>query len=129
MQWRYAITLIAGMLLVLAGIALPYTGIAFEEPASIALVSAGIAMMIVAAVTGLRYRDEIRSDERTKKIGAYGITYSWLLTLVLITVFFWLNYLNLVVLTVQGVLAVLLFAMVLSARFFQWHLFRKGDVD
>lgn len=129
MQRRQSYLLILGILFILAGIALPYTGIATGSPASASLISAGIAMLIVTAVTAMRSRDEVPSDERTKKIGAYGITYSWLLTLVLILIFFWIDYLDLAVLGLQAVLGVLLFTMVLSARVFQWFLFRKGDVE
>ncbi len=128
MQWKNTLVLILGLLLVLAGIVLPVTGIAAEGPALTALISAGIAILIVTMITTVRYRGEVRADERTKKIGAYGITYSWLLTLVLIMVFFWVDFLDLAALSLQGVLAVLLFGMILSARVFQWFLFRKGDV-
>jgi hypothetical protein len=129
MQLKQSILLILGILLVLAGIALPYAGIAVEGPTTLALVSAGVAMVTVAVITSLRLRDEVPADERTKKIGAYGITYSWVLTLVVIMLFFWVDYLGLAAFSLQGVLGVLLFTMILSARAFQWFLFQRGDVE
>ena len=39
-------------------------------------------------------------DERTKKLGAYAATYSWLVTLMLIALLFWVDYLAVVILTV-----------------------------
>ncbi|RXE56680.1 hypothetical protein ABH15_00385 [Methanoculleus taiwanensis] len=128
MQWKQVLPVTLGLLLVAAGIALPFAGIADEGPAPTALVSAGIAMLIVTMITTFRYRDEVQADERTKKIGAYGITYSWLFTLVLVFLLFWVDYLDLAALSLQGVLALLGFGMILSARAFQWYLFRKGDV-
>ncbi len=129
MQRKFSILLILGLLLVLAGVALPYAGIAVESPVLNALVSAGVAMVAVAIIRTLRLRDEVQSDERTKKIGAYGVTYSWVFTLVLIAVLFWVDYLGLAALTAQGVLGILLFTMILSVWAFQWFLFRKGDVE
>ncbi len=128
MQLKQSVLLVLGILLVLAGIALQYAGIAVESTAMVALVSAGVAMVTVAVVTGLRRQDEVLSDERTKRIGAYGTTYSWVLTLVLILAFLWLDFLGLASFNLQGTLFVLLFTMLISARIFQWYLFRQGDV-
>ena len=128
MQLKQSVLLVFGILLVLAGIALQYTGIAVESTAVVALVSAGVVMVIVAVVTGFSRQGEVLSDERTKRIGAYGTTYSWVLTLVLILTFLWLDFLGLASFNLQGTLLVLLFTMLLSARLFQWYLFRQGDV-
>jgi hypothetical protein len=68
-------------------------------------------------------------DERTKKLGAYAATYSWLVTLVLIAVLFWVDYLAVVKLTVTQVLGVTLLVMVLSLNLFRWYLLRWGDVE
>jgi len=128
MQLKQSVLLILGILLALAGIALQSTGIAVESTAVVALVSAGVVMVIVAVITGFSRQGEVLSDERTKRIGAYGTTYSWVLTLVLILAFLWLDFLGLASFDLQGTLLVLLFTMLLSARLFQWYLFRQGDV-
>jgi len=128
MRLKQSVLLVFGILLVLAGIALQSTGIAVESTAVVALVSAGVVMVIVAVITGFSRQGEVLSDERTKGIGAYGTTYSWVLTLILILAFLWLDFLGLASFDLQGTLLVLLFTMLLSARIFQWYLSRQGDV-
>lgn len=76
-----------------------------------------------------RTADMPESDERTKKLGAYAATYSWLLTLVLIAVLFWVDYFSIFKLTVTQALGTTLFVMVLSMNVFRWYFGRKGDVE
>ena len=125
---KQSVLLALGILLVLAGVVLQYPGIVVESTATVALISAGVVRVTIAVVMGLRRQDEVISDERTRRIGAYGTTYSWVLTLVLILAFLWLDFLGLVSFNLQGTLLVLLFTMLLSARLFQWYLFRQGDI-
>jgi hypothetical protein len=68
-------------------------------------------------------------DERTKKLAAYGITYSWLLTLVLIAVLYLANFFKLVEFTAGGVLGILLILMAISANIFRWYFTQKSDVE
>ena len=76
-----------------------------------------------------RTADMPESDERTKKLGAYAATYSWLITLVLIAVLFGVDYFNIFKLTVTQALGTTLFVMVLSMNVFRWYFGRKGDVE
>lgn len=76
-----------------------------------------------------RSGEDIEADERTKKIGAYGLSYSWLLTLILLFLLFWIDRLALIALTAGDVLLAAILVMTISAKLFQWHLSRKGDVD
>jgi hypothetical protein len=96
-------------------------------------VSAVISMIIAAIVIGfLRWKraaEVPESDERTKKLGAYAATYSWLFTLVLIAVLFWVDYFSIVTLTVTQALGTTLFVMVLSMNVFRWYFGKKGDVN
>ena len=128
MRLKQSVLLVLGILFVLAGIALQYVGIVVKSTAVVALVSAGIVMAIVAVITGSSRQDEVLSDERTKRIGAYGTTYSWVLTLILILAFLWLDLLCPASFNLQGTLLVPLPTMLLSARLFQWYLFRQGDI-
>ncbi|WP_269850859.1 hypothetical protein [Methanosarcina horonobensis] len=64
-----------------------------------------------------------------KKLAAYGITYSWLLTLVLIMVLYWAELLDLAEFTAEATLGILLFVMVISANVFRWYFMQKGDVE
>ncbi|MBN1763103.1 MAG: hypothetical protein JW878_08540 [Methanomicrobia archaeon] len=76
-----------------------------------------------------RPADVPESDERTKKLGAYAATYSWLLTLVFITLLFWVDNLAVVKLTVMQALGTTLLVMLLTMSVFRWYLNRKGDVE
>jgi len=127
MKKRYAIQIAAGVVLGAAGILLPFL-VAGTEAISSLLVTIGLVILAVAVVRHWRFRDEPERDERTQKIGAYGISYSWLLTIVFLALLFWVNYLGLLALTVETVLLSTILLMGLSARIFQWYFFRQGDV-
>ncbi len=127
MKRRYAVQIAAGAVLAAAGLLLPFLTSGMEVLSS-ALVTIGAVLLAVAAVRHGRFRDEPVRDERTRRIGAYGTTYSWVVTLVLILAFLWLDFLGLASFNLQGTLFVLLFTMLISARIFQWYLFRQGDV-
>ncbi len=88
----------------------------------------GLVILAVAVVRHWRFRDEPEKDERTQKIGAYGVSYSWFLTLVFLALLFWVDYLGVLALTVESVLLATILLMGLSARIFQWYLCRQGDV-
>jgi hypothetical protein len=94
-----------------------------------AMMSMIIAVLIVWVVRWKRTVDVQESDERTRKLGAYAATYSWLLTLVLIAVLFWVDYFTVVTLTVAQALGATLFVMVLSMNVFRWYFSGKGDVE
>ena len=79
------------------------------------LLSAGIAFLITGINNHRRYGDEPESDERSKKIGAYGLTYAWLTGLFFMFGLFWLDYLNLLRLSAQNALAFSILVLALSA--------------
>ena len=56
------------------------------------LLCAGLAFLITGIIRHRKYGDDPESDERSKKIGAYGITYAWLTGLFFMTALFWLDY-------------------------------------
>jgi len=128
MEKKYLYTLVLGITIMVAGI----LSIAFQEvdkSVSISLISIGLIILLVTVFRLFRKGELPDRDERTKKLAAYGITYSWLLTLVLITVLYWMEYFKLVELTVGGVLGILLFFMIVSSNVFRWYFMQKGDVE
>ena len=92
------------------------------------LLAAGFAFLITGISRHRKYGDEPESDERSKKIGAYGITYAWLTGLFFIFGLFWLDYLGVLRLSTQNALALSVVVLALSAVIYQTYLFRKGDV-
>lgn len=90
---------------------------------------AGLAFLITGILRHRRYGDDPESDERSKKIGAYGITYAWLTGLFFMNALFWLDYIGWIRLSTQNALAISVVVLALSAVVYQMWLFRKGDVD
>lgn len=125
---RYVYKLALGVIILLTGI-VSATFYKHEASVSSFLISMGLILFILTAFRLFRQGDLPDRDERTKKLAAYGITYSWLLTLVLISVLYLANYFKLVEFTAEGVLSILLIFMTISANVFRWHFMRKGDIE
>jgi hypothetical protein len=124
--YMYKLTL--GIIILLAGI-ISATFYKHEVAISSFLISMGLIIFILTAFRLFRQGDFPDADERTKKLAAYGITYSWLLTLVLISVFYLANYFKLVEFTAESVLSILLIFMTISANVLRWYFMRKGDIE
>jgi len=124
----YRYKLVLGIIIMLAGI-ISAAFLEVEASVSIILISMGLVIFVMTAFRLFRRGDLPDRDERTKKLAAYGITYSWLLTLVLITVLYWVEFFKLAELTTEAVLGILLFFMVISANVFRWYFMQKGDVE
>ena len=93
------------------------------------LLAAGFAFLITGISRHRKYGDDPESDERSKKIAAYGITYAWLTGLFFMFGLFWLDYLNVLRLSTQNALALSVIVLTLSAVIYQTYYFRKGDVE
>jgi len=128
MEKIYRYKLVLGITIMLAGI-ISAAFLEVEASVSIILISMGLVIFVMTAFRLFRRGDLPDRDERTKKLAAYGITYSWLLTLVLITVLYWVEFFKLAELTTETVLGILLFFMVISANVFRWYFMQKGDVE
>ena len=74
MKTRYVIKIAAGAILAAAGFLLPFLIDGIEALSSI-LVTIGLVTIAVVVMRYWRFRDELESDERTKKLGAYGLSY------------------------------------------------------
>jgi len=93
------------------------------------LLCAGLAFLITGIIRHRQYGDDPESDERSKKIGAYGLSYAWLTGLIFMFALFWLDYLNVLTLSTQNALSLSILVLALSAAIYQTFLFRKGDVE
>lgn len=93
------------------------------------LTAAGIVFLLTGIINHRKFGDDPESDERSKKIGAYGITYAWLTGLLFMFGLFWLDYLNVLRISAQNALALSILVLALSAMIYQAYLFRKGDVE
>ena len=93
------------------------------------LVAAGIVFLITGISHHRKFGNDPESDERSKKIGAYGLSYAWLTGLFFMFGLFWLDNLGVLRLTVQNALMASILVLALSAALYQVYLFRKGDVE
>jgi hypothetical protein len=93
------------------------------------LIASGTVVIIFVTAKLFRSVEGPEQDERTRRIGAWGISYSWFVTFMSLFVLFWLDVLGVFALDVHLVLMILMLEMALSVRIFQWYFFRKGDVE
>lgn len=119
--------IVIGALMIVGGI----IGAVFEPGGSIIstiLITGGCAFLAVGVLRHRRYGEGPESDERSKKIGAYGLSYAWLTGILFISALYWLDLMGFLRLGTQGVLGLSLTVLVISAVAYQMYLFRKGDV-
>ena len=128
MKPRNLYRIVIGVLMILSGI-VSILLTAGEAIIGTMLLAAGFAFLITGISRHRKYGDDPESDERSKKIGAYGITYAWLTGLFFMFGLFWLDYLNVLRLSTQNALALSVVVLALSAVIYQTYLFRKGDVE
>jgi hypothetical protein len=100
-----------------------------EAIIGIILLVAGFTFLVTGFVRHKRYGNDPESDERSRKIGSYGLSYAWLTGLFFMFGLFWLDYLNILRLGTQIALALSIVVLAASARLYQIYLFRKGDVE
>jgi len=128
MKPRDLYRIIIGALMVMSGIVsiLLTSG---EAIVGSILLTAGFVFLITGFIRHRKYGDDPESDERSKKIGAFGLSYAWLTGLFFMFGLFWLDYLGIFRMDTQLALALSIVVLALSALVYQIYLFRKGDVD
>jgi hypothetical protein len=127
MKPRNIYRIVIGAVMILSGI-VSILLTAGEVIISTMLLAAGFAFLITGISRHLKYGDDPESDERSKKIGAYGLSWAWLTGLFFMFGLFWLDYLGILRLGTQNALALSVVILALSAVIYQVYLFRKGDV-
>lgn len=127
MKPRNLYRIVIGAVMILSGI-VSILLTAGEAIISTMLLAAGFAFLITGISRHRKYGDDPESDERSKKIGAYGLSWAWLTGLFFMFGLFWLDYLGILRLGTQNALALSVVVLALSAVIYQSYLFRKGDV-
>ncbi|HDS62763.1 MAG TPA: hypothetical protein ENN52_01255 [Methanofollis liminatans] len=128
MKRRIRLWVIFGFLFLAIGIVQHLTGTGPDATTGM-FVTSGVVVLILAGARAMREDEGPEQDERTRRIGAYGITYSWFITLVYLFVLFWAENMGLLVLSAADVILSSILLMAVSAKIFQWWFFRKGDVE
>jgi hypothetical protein len=93
------------------------------------LIAGGCAFLAVGILRHRRSRDGPESDERSKKIGAYGLSYAWLTGILFMSALYWLDFMGILRLGTQGALGLSVMVLAISAVLCQMYLFRKVDVE
>ena len=128
MKPRNLYRIIIGALMVISGI-VSIILTAGQAGIGTMVLAAGIVFLLTGIFHHRKYGDDPESDERSKKIGAYGLSYAWLTGLFFMFGLFWLDYLGILKLSVQDALMASILVLALSAAIYQAYLFRKGDVE
>ncbi len=124
---KLGVNLISGAILMLLGL---FYEIAMEVHTIITVifVFTGIAI-IVASVLKYTVYGEVSHDERTRKLGSHALSFSWFLTFLALIGIFWIDYFEVIELTVQQSNTILILVMTLSAGFLQLAYRKKGDIN
>jgi len=93
------------------------------------LLCPGFAFLITGIIRHRRDGEGPESDERSKKIAAYGLSWAWLTGLFFMFGLVWLDCLNVFRFSAQNALALSILVLALSAVIYPAFLFRRGDVD
>lgn len=93
------------------------------------LIAGGCAFLAVGILRHRQFKDGPESDERSKKIGAYGLSYAWLTGIIFISLLYWLDIMGILRLGTQVVLALSLMVLAVSAVLYQIYLFQRGDIE
>ena len=93
------------------------------------LLVASLTLTIALLVRRKLSVEEPESDERTRKNGAFGLSYSWMIGVVGIVFLFWAEFFGIWRPGTLLALGISLLLFLLSAVVFLAYLSRKGDAD
>ena len=120
---RFLLRIIPGTTLIMAGLLLSFLGYDAFFLAIAGMVAIGIVLL-----SRWRAGDQPEKDERTNKLGAFSLAYSYLVSLILALVLFIAIYLGLVDLDAVIALQIIIYIMTGSAIAFVLIFSRRGDV-
>lgn len=113
--------------LVLAGIiALLFWKRPLEEAISTSLT----ILLTVALILFLRskYPERYQKDERTIKASSYAASWSWLATLIVVSLLFWIDYLSIAKIEVSTAILMIFATQILSLLAFRWYFTWRGEL-
>jgi hypothetical protein len=125
---RYLYRVIAGSVLTLWGIIELLLNPSGDSILPTVLLAAGLAFLVTGVSRRRKFGEGTEQDERSRRIGAWGMSYSWFLSLTFTWSLFLLDHFRVVMLTTGAALGAALIVMTLSAVVFQVYLSRAGDV-
>ncbi len=73
--------------------------------------------------------DKLKKDERSRKIGAWAASHSWIVTVLALVLIFWVNKLNIIPLGTDAVIGLTYIVMVVSLLGYKYYFDKKGDIE
>lgn len=88
--------------------------------------------IVLVVTTTLKYNEFwawIKKDERIKKLALVSWSYSWFITFLTINILFWINHFNIIELSTNAIISIIMFIMILSIWIFQFIFKNKPDYE
>ena len=106
-------------------------GLMFFKEINEQLITIAISMiMVMILITFLRFKypEKYKKDERLEKLSAYAVSWSWTVSLMIVTFVYWLNYLDYISLTADQIITIIFLTMVITIVLFRIYFMRKADI-
>ena len=87
-----------------------------------------MAFIVILTLFRRKHPETYRKDERTIKLGAYGTSWSWMLTFIFVALLYWGDYVKLIQIPASAALGLVFFFMTVTMIAFRWYYLRKGDI-
>ena len=129
MKKKYKYNLINGPIIIIVAVALQAFCSGMNPFITRILITFGFILIINGVYRHKKYGEMIEKDERTKKISAFAISYSWLATIITMSVLILLDYFDILKMTAPQALGFTYFVMILVVLVFKWYFQRKGDIE
>jgi len=120
----FLLRMVPGATLITAGLVLSFLG---YDASFLAI--AGVVAIGVVLFRRWRAGDQPEKDERTNKLSAFSLAYSYLVSLILALVLFIAVYLKMVDLNTIDALQIIIYTMAASAIAFLLIFSRRGDIE
>ena len=125
-EYKYYMVIGAAIFLVAIVLQKLWSGI---HPSIISMLrTVGIVFIVLGVVRHMRYKEGPEEDERTKKINAFTLSYTWTATIVLVGILLLLVHFDILEMTAELALGLTMFVMIAVAVISELYLKRKGDV-
>lgn len=118
--------MVMGVSLIIGGLILLSLKI-LDSTLSLAIVNTG-TIIVIAAYALEKRRPHVQHDELSRQISAKATSYSWMITLILISVLVLVHHYQLIMLTVQGSLAAIFIVMNASFLGYRWWFNKTGKI-
>ena len=128
MKEKYDYLIVLGVSFLLVGLFMIALQL-IDSTIALSILVIGITIIVATIFRKRKLKSMPEKDERIKKLSMYGLGYSWITTFLIITIFFWFDYFELIKITTQQYYTIVSSTMIVSAIVFQRVLYKKGDVE